>query len=225
MRKNFIINKVNPNRFNFAVTNFFVPSLMLFVFTCFFVNATPQKVIAVASIELGNPTAKLVFKKESVRDVVTQSLYQQKHFKVIDWARLSSVLFRRNLEWSDVSNDDKARGELQEILLNDYFLTGSLSNFSERIEYGGGGFSKNKTQIANAQMDLFIKDAITNEVIAAARGLSEKKQKVKQSLGFGSGAGANLALAQQTLNIAVTNAVKDLVEQMQQKNKQAGKNK
>jgi len=177
------------------------------------------KVLAVAQIELGNATSKLVFKKDAVRDVVTQTIYKQEFFKIIDWARLSSVLFRRNLEWSDVSSDDNKRNEIQEILLNDYFLTGTLSHFSERVEYDSGGFSKSKTQIANVQIDLFIKDAITNEVLAASRGIGEQKQKVKQSLGFGSGAGANLGLAQKTLNTAVTNAVVDLVKQMQGKSK------
>ncbi|GGF71114.1 CsgG/HfaB family protein [Alteromonas lipolytica] len=174
-----------------------------------------KKVIAVASVELGNPSARLVYKPEAVRDVITHSLYRQQQFKIIDWARLSEVLFRRNMEWSDVTDNDEARGAIQEILLNDYFLTGTVSHFSERVDYDGGAFSKKKTQIANIQLDLFIKDAFTNEVVAAARGQSEKSHEVKQSLGFGAGAGANSALAQEVLNEAVDNALESLVGQLQ----------
>lgn len=189
----------------------------LSLFMALSVNAEDKKIVAVADIALGNPTAKLVYKKEMVRDVVTQAVHKSKQFKVIDWARLSSVLFRRNMEWSDVSDDEEKRAEIQEVLLNDYFLTGTISNFSERVDYDGGAFSKSKTQVANIQLDLFLKDAITNEVIAATRAMSEEKAKIKQNLGFGAGRGANLKLSQDVLNKAVDKAIKELIQELKAK--------
>jgi curli biogenesis system outer membrane secretion channel CsgG len=82
------------------------------------------------------------------------------------------------------------------------------------VDYDGGSFSKSKTQVATVQIDLFVKDALTNQIIAAARGSSEKKQQIKQSLGFGAGAGANLGLAQRASNEAMEVAVEDLLTQL-----------
>lgn len=183
------------------------------------IKANSLGAIAVADVKLGNSTAKLVYKEQGVRDTLTKELHSLNKFKVIDWSRLSAVLFRRNLEWSDVVNSEKERAAIKDVLLNDYFLTGSVSHYSERMEYDSGVFSDSKTQIATLQLDLFIKDAISNEIVVSARGHVEKKKEVKQSLGFGSSAGTSFSLAQDALNSAAKIAIADLVTQLEKKKK------
>ncbi len=182
-----------------------------------FALASDKLVIAVAEIKLGNPTAELVFKSHAVRDILTKELHDANTFEVIDWSRLSAVLFRRNMAWSDVIEDDKERQAIKDVLLNDYFLTGSISHYSESIDYQSGTFSDTKTQVANIQLDLFIKDAVTNKIIVSSRSTVEKRREVKQSLGFGSSANTSTALAQNVLNDVVKKSVNDLVMQMKGK--------
>ncbi len=177
---------------------------------------SPKVSIAIAEIKVGHPTAKLVFSDDVVRDTVTSAMVDQGSYSVIDWSRLSSVLFRRNLEWSDVVKEENQRKEIKDILLNDYFLVGTISSYSERWEYDSGAFSKSKTQISSVKVELFIKDAITNEIIASSSEKAEKKKEISQSLGFGASGGANSALAVDALRVAAQNSANALALKLAQ---------
>ncbi len=78
-------------------------------------------IIAVAEVSVEHPLAKKLYPTASFRDMLTRSLEIHPAVKVIDWSRLSAVLFRRNLEWSDVVENPDERKEIQDVLLNDYF--------------------------------------------------------------------------------------------------------
>ncbi len=173
-----------------------------------------QPTVAVAEIAFSHPAAKLVFTPDAVRDTITRQLHQTGQFKVIDWSRLSSVLFRRNLEWSDLVADSVDRKQIQDILLNDYFLTGGISSYGERWEYSASTFSKSKNQIARVQVELFLKDALTNEIAVAASGLAEKQRSVSQSLGFGASGGSDPTLANDALSEAVGSAITELTSKL-----------
>ncbi len=177
---------------------------------------TPKVSIAIADIKVGHATAKLVFSDDVARDSITSAMVEQGSYSVIDWSRLSSVLFRRNLEWSDVVNEANQRKEIKDILLNDYFLVGTISSYSERWEYDSGAFSKSKTQISSVKVELFIKDAITNEIIASSSEEAEKKKEISQSLGFGASGGANSALAIDALRAAAKNSANALALKLAQ---------
>lgn len=173
-----------------------------------------EKVIAVAEVKVTVPAARLVYTPESVRDVVTGALVETGRVKVIDWSRLSEVLFRRNLNWSDVVEKKDERKSVRDVLLNDYFLVGSVSAYSEHWNYQTGAFSKSKTQVVSVQLDLFIKDALTNEIIASSRGQAKREKEVSQTLGFGASGGSDSTLALDALNDAVIKTVSDLLGQL-----------
>ncbi len=179
------------------------------------VKISPQKDVAVAEIQIGHPTAKLVYKPEVVRDIITTAMTTQGSYSVIDWSRLSAVLFRRNLEWSDVVKEKNQLKEIKDVLLNDYFLVGSVSAYSDRWEYQTGAFSKSKTQIVNIQLDLFLKDAITNEIISSARVKTEKRKEVSQSLGFGASGGSDQTMAIEALSDAADKVADELAVELQ----------
>jgi curli biogenesis system outer membrane secretion channel CsgG len=170
--------------------------------------------VAVADLGVEHPSAKLVFNKDAARDVLTSSASRHRGFTIIDWARLSAVLFRRNLEWSDVSDEDDQRQELQEVLLNDYFLVGSVTSYGEHMEYQASAFSKSKMQIVKVQLDLFLKDAITNEIVASSRSHANAQRKLTQSLGFGAAGGSDPTLALEALSRAADQGVVDIYEQL-----------
>ncbi|MBF0193935.1 MAG: hypothetical protein HQL71_05230, partial [Magnetococcales bacterium] len=167
--------------------------------------------VAVAEITLGHPSAKLMFKQDVVRSMTASSMVSHGGFRVIDWNRLKQVLFRRNLQWSDVVSDKKQRRELKDVLLNDYFLVGSVSSYGERWDFQASAFNKNKTQIAKVQIDLQLKDASTNEIVSSVRGIGEAKRTVSQSLGFGAAGGSDPTLATNALNLAIADGVSQMI--------------
>ena len=168
-------------------------------------------VVAVAEVTFSHAAAKLVFATDTVRDVITRQLHRTGRLKAIDWSRLNAVMFRRNLEWSDVVEDESDRKAVQDVLLNDYFLTGGISSYGERWEFNASAFSKSKTQIARVQVELFLKDALTNEIKVSASGVAEKQRTVSQSLGFGASGGSDPTLANDALNEAVESAIANLL--------------
>ena len=178
---------------------------------------SPTLKVAVADIKIGHKTAKLVFQDDVARDSITSAMVDQGSYSVIDWSRLNSVLFRRNLEWSDVVKHENQRKEIKDILLNDYFLVGTISSYSERWEYDSSAFSKSKTQISTVKLDLFIKDSISNEIIASASEQVEKRKEISQSLGFGANGGADASLAIEALQGAAQQAANTLAVKLQPK--------
>lgn len=167
--------------------------------------------IAVIDINIKHPTARLVYKEENVRDRITRGLQESKSFKVIDWSRLEDVLFRRNLESSDLITDISLRKEIGELLLNDYFLQGTVTSFGERMEYSSSAFSKQKTQVVDVELELFVKNALTNEIIASANGQGLTEKVITQTLGFGAAGGNDTVAANKALGIAIDEAVTNLL--------------
>ena len=170
--------------------------------------------IAVIDINIRHPTARLVYKKENVRDRITRGLQESKGFKVIDWSRLNDVLFRRNLESSDLVTDISLRQEIGDLLLNDYFLQGTITSFGERMEYSSSAFTKQKTQVVDVELELFVKNALTNEIIASVNGHGQTGKVITQTLGFGAAGGNDTVAANRALGMAINEAVNNLLAAM-----------
>ena len=170
--------------------------------------------IAVYDINIKHPTARLVYKSENVRDRIARGLHESGGFRVIDWQRLEEVLFRRNLQSSDLVTDVSLRKEIGDLLLNDYFLQGTVTSFGERMEYSSNAFSKEKTQVVDVEIELFVKNALTNEVIASANGSGTTKKTITQTLGFGAAGGNDTVSAHRALDIAVDSAITRLLIEM-----------
>lgn len=171
-------------------------------------------VIAVADIAISQASAKLVYEANAVRDVVTHDLTETGLVRVIDWSRLQAVLFRRNLQWSDVVDDSEQVKEIQSVLLNDYFLVGNITSYNEAVEFSGSAFSKSKSLKASLQMELFLKNAVTNEIVASERVQEELQDTVKQRLGFGAGRAVGAQTARKILIAASRKGVRGLLEQV-----------
>ncbi len=170
--------------------------------------------IAVYDINIKHPTARLVYKSANVRDRINRGLKESNGFRVIDWSRLEDVLFRRNLESSDLVANAAVRKEIGELLLNDYFLHGTITSFGERMEYASSALSKQKTQVVDVELELFIKNALTNEVVASAGGQGVIRKTITQTLGFGAAGGNDTVAAYKALGIAVDQAINKLLVTM-----------
>ena len=172
-----------------------------------------RPVVAIAEVRIPTPAGQLQFSEDGVRDLLTAALNAVDAVQVMDWNRLAAVAFRRNLESSDLAagrNDGSPGGD---VLLNDYFLLCTVSHYSEQVRYQSRVVSKSKSQIADIELQLLLKDARTNEVVASAKGSAQKQRKVTQRAGFGAGGGAVSTLAKDALHEALKNALDDLVRQ------------
>ena len=158
-----------------------------------------------------------------MRDALTTALHGKKTFAVWDWNRLSAVVLRRSLEDSDLANGnaqgdaDDAATPVEDMLFNDYFLLCTVSHYSERIDYKSGVVRASKTQAAEIELHLILKDAMTNEVVASAAGEAATSRKVTRNLGFGVGGGAASTLSKEALNKALDKALDELIAEIPRK--------
>lgn len=180
------------------------------------VVAKPQKrperqgtlgTIAVAKVAIDHPSGRLVYQPNGVSDTIVRQMQATGNYKVIDWTNLQEVLFRRNLEWSDLQSDKNLGRKVHDVLLNDYFLMGTITSYGERMDYASSAFSKEKTQVVNVTLELAVKDALTNEIVASAQGKGEKSRQITQTLGFGAAGGNDMVLANAVLDMAIEDAV------------------
>lgn len=163
--------------------------------------------IAVAKVAIDHPSGRLVYQPNGVSDTIVRQLKETGNYRIIDWTNLQDVLFRRNLEWSDLQADKNIGRKIHDVLLNDYFLMGTITSYGERMDYSSSAFSKMKNQIVNVTLELAIKDALTGEIVASAQGKGEKTRQVQQTLGFGAAGGNDMVLANGVLDMAIEDAV------------------
>ncbi len=163
--------------------------------------------IAVAKVTIDHPSGRLVYQPNGVSDSIVRQMQATGNYRIIDWTNLQEVLFRRNLEWSDLQDDKNIGRKIQEVLLNDYFLMGTITSYGERMDYASSAFTKAKTQVVNVTLELAVKDALTNEIVASAQGKGEKNRQIQQTLGFGAAGGNDMVLANAVLDLAIADAV------------------
>jgi curli biogenesis system outer membrane secretion channel CsgG len=123
-----------------------------------------------------------------------------------------NVLDRDNLEESKQEAQFKAAG--QSIKGADFLVTGSVSEFG-RKEVGDkqlfGLLGRGKTQVAYAKVTLNIVNPITSEVVYSTQGAGEFSLSEREVLGFGSSASYDATLNGKVLDLAIREAVNNLV--------------
>jgi curli biogenesis system outer membrane secretion channel CsgG len=100
-----------------------------------------------------------------------------------------------------------------------YLLTGAVTEFGRR-EIGneslGGLIHKSKSQQLHAKVQISVVDSNTSAIIGSYQGEGEFALGTKRVLGFGSRAGYDATLADKVLNLAIMEAVKDLIADVDQ---------
>jgi curli biogenesis system outer membrane secretion channel CsgG len=123
-----------------------------------------------------------------------------------------AVLDRDNL--SETSQEAKLQGSAQTLRGAAYVVTGDISEFG-RKEVGDqqlfGIIGRGKTQVAYAKITLNIVNSLTSEVVFSARGAGEFELSNREVLGFGGTAGYDATLNGKVLDLAMREAVNNLV--------------
>jgi len=123
-----------------------------------------------------------------------------------------AVLDRDNL--SETGQEAKILGTAQTLRGASYVVTGDISEFG-RKEVGDrqlfGILGRGKSQVAYAKITLNIVNTLTSEVVFSARGAGEYELSNREVLGFGGTASYDSTLNGKVLDLAMREAVNNLV--------------
>jgi curli biogenesis system outer membrane secretion channel CsgG len=123
-----------------------------------------------------------------------------------------AVLDRDNM--SETSQEAKLQGTAQTLRGASYVVTGDISEFG-RKDVGDrqlfGLLGRGKAQIAYAKITLNVVNSLTSEVVFSARGAGEYELSNREVLGFGGTAGYDSTLNGKVLDLAMREAVDNLV--------------
>jgi len=124
-----------------------------------------------------------------------------------------NVLDRDNM--SEISQEAKLRGATPKLKGADYVVTGDVTEFG-RKEVGDqqlfGILGSGKEQIAYAKVNLNIVDTNTSEVVYSAQGSGEYSLSNREVIGFGGTASYDSTLNGKVLDLAIREAVNNLVK-------------
>jgi curli biogenesis system outer membrane secretion channel CsgG len=123
-----------------------------------------------------------------------------------------SVLERDNM--AEARQEAQIQGQAQRLKGADFLVTGDISEFG-RKEVGDhelfGLLGRGKSQIAYAKITLNVVNALTSEVVFSARGAGEFELSNREIIGFGGTASYDATLNGKVLDLAMREAVSNLV--------------
>jgi curli biogenesis system outer membrane secretion channel CsgG len=123
-----------------------------------------------------------------------------------------SVLDRDNM--AETGQEAKLQGTAQTLRGAAYVVTGDISEFG-RKDVGDqqlfGLLGRGKSQVAYAKVTLNVVNSLTAEVVFSARGAGEYELSNREVLGFGGTAGYDATLNGKVLDLAMREAVNNLV--------------
>ncbi|MEA9391204.1 CsgG/HfaB family protein [Acerihabitans sp. TG2] len=123
-----------------------------------------------------------------------------------------NVLDRTNMD--ELKNEANIKGQTQTLKGATYMVTGDVTEFG-RKEVGDqqlwGIFGRGKTQIAYAKVNLNIVNVQTSEVVFSTQGAGEYQLSNREVIGFGGTASYDSTLNGKVLDLAIREAVNNLV--------------
>jgi curli biogenesis system outer membrane secretion channel CsgG len=123
-----------------------------------------------------------------------------------------TVVNRDNME--EIAREASLRGQQQKLTGAEVAITGDVTEFGRR-ETGDvqlfGILGSGKTQLAYAKVALNVVDVSTSEIVHSVQGAGEYELSNREVVGFGGTAGHDATLNGKVLNLAITEAVNNLV--------------
>jgi len=123
-----------------------------------------------------------------------------------------NVLERENM--NEISQEAKLQGVAQTLRGASFLITGDITEFG-RKEVGDqqlfGILGRGRSQVAYAKITLNVVNTRTSEVVYSARGAGEYELSTREVVGFGGSAGYDATLNGKVLDLAMRDAVDNLV--------------
>ena len=127
-------------------------------------------------------------------------------------SRRFSVLDRTNM--TEIKEEAAIQKKVQTLKGADYVMTGDVTEFG-RKDVGDkqlfGILGRGRTQIAYAKVNLNIVNTLTSEVVFSSQGAGEFSLSEREVIGFGGTAGYDSTLNGKVLDLAIRDAVNNLV--------------
>lgn len=140
------------------------------------------------------------------KTILITYLQQTGRFNVLDRGNMAEI----KAEAGYANSSQRIKGA-------DYIVTGDVTEFG-RKEIGDqalfGILGRGKTQIAYAKVNLNIVDVSTSEVVYSAQGAGEYQLSNREIIGFGGTSGYDSTLNGKVLDLAMRQAVEQLVTAM-----------
>lgn len=140
--------------------------------------------------------------------ILQTHLQQTGRFTVLDRANLDEIAFESNL-----------KGQAAQLKGARYLVTGDITEFGRKTvgdKQLFGILGKGKTQTAYAKVNLNIVDTKSGEVVFASQGAGEYSLSNREIIGFGGTAGYDSTLNGKVLELAIRDAVNNLVKGIEQ---------
>ena len=141
------------------------------------------------------------------KTILKTHLQQSGRFDVVD---------RENMD--EIAQEAKLRGAQQQLQGAQVVLTGDVTEFGRRTTgdtqlFGILGYGK--SQVAYTKVALNLVDVKTSRIIYSVQGAGEYELSNREVIGFGSSAGYDATLNGKVLNLAIMEAVNNLVNSME----------
>lgn len=141
------------------------------------------------------------------KTILKTHLQQTNRFDVVD---------RENLK--EISNEANLRGIEQKIAGARYAVSGDVTEFGRKVtgdQQLFGILGSGKKQTAYAKVSLNIVDVITSKIVYSTQGAGEYVLSNREILGTGGTAGYDATLNGKVLNLAITEAVNNMVRDLE----------
>lgn len=141
------------------------------------------------------------------KTILKTHLQQTNRFIVVD---------RENM--AGLENEAKISGVSQKLKGANYAVTGDVTEFGRKVtgdQQLFGILGSGKKQTAYAKVSLNIVDVTTSEIIYSTQGAGEYELSNREVVGFGGTAGYDATLNGKVLNFAITEAVNNMVRDLQ----------
>jgi curli biogenesis system outer membrane secretion channel CsgG len=135
--------------------------------------------------------------------ILVTHLQQSQRFGVLDRSAMT-----------EIKQEAALKKQNQNLKGADYVVTGDVTEFG-RKDVGDrqlfGILGRGKTQVAYAKVNLNIVNTLTSEVVYSSQGAGEYSLSEREVIGFGSTAGYDATLNGKVLDLAIRDAVNNLV--------------
>ena len=147
-------------------------------------------------------------------DILSTKLTKTGKFLMFERPDIENITNDLKVNISFNKSDSTQKNIKEFIILSDYIIVGSVSEFGRKNTSKTGVFSRTKKQTANAKVNVRLIDVKTGQIIYAEEGSGEAFSEVGTILGGGSHAGYDSSLNDKALDAAISKLVSNIVENL-----------
>ncbi len=171
-----------------------------------------RELVAIAGFE-----NKSSFSGDKLWDTASQllstQLIQMGYFRVVEWEKMKQLFDWDMLASQSIIQSPEKRGEVQRILLCEYFISGAITSFDISQQSKISALSKEKIIDTSVRVDLLLQNATTGEYLSAATGEAVERQAIRG----GVSGGQTGTWVSKAADLALAHAIEDALYKLTQR--------